>query len=92
MSASCIDCGHQFDEFEDVMVAASRIDGTDWLCGLCATARIEQRARLIAAGDALRWACRHLVKDIPTGARDWTEWNRVVEKWLEAKGDKEAPL
>uniref|UniRef100_A0A6M3L757 Uncharacterized protein n=1 Tax=viral metagenome TaxID=1070528 RepID=A0A6M3L757_9ZZZZ len=48
-----------------------------------------QTARLIAAGDALRWACRHLVKELPTTAtRDWTEWNDCVRRWLEAKDER----
>ena len=51
---------------------------------LAAEAKI---AKLIEAGDKMRWACRHLVAPIPTGERDWREWNTCIERWIQAKSN-----
>ena len=64
--------------------------GVFWTLGEAAAIIERQEAKianLIEAGDKMRWACRHLVAPIPTGERDWREWNTCIERWIQAKSN-----
>jgi len=84
--ACCSRCGNEGQWCDVLLVLAG-----ESLCYECARQEIEAlRAKidkLIDAGDKMRWACRRLVAPIPTGERDWREWNTCVERWLQAQGE-----